>query len=206
MVQVHEQTVDQRWHQRRCRAISTDPRAPSALPSRPATTDERRPIGPDVAWERLQEQAIEAFLRGDGELPARNWLRALEIAEAAFAPNDPRLAASLTNQAYRVQQTRGQQLALRWFDRAFEAWDDSWRWVRRMEPPAGEHPYDEAARGRFMALLRQGRTATEAIARFQPVVPDGMARFRALRPRRMTALRALLGAVLLIVPARGQTG
>jgi hypothetical protein len=204
MVQVHERTIDERWYQRRCRAIPADPRVPSGQPPRLLTTDDRRPIGPALAWERLQEQAIAAFLRGDGEVPARNWLRALEIAEG-FAPNDPRLAASLTNHAYRVQQTRGQQLALRWFEQALGVWDDGWRWVRRMEPPVGEAPYDEAARARFMALLRQGRAATQAIARFEPVEPDRMARFRELRPHRMTNLRALLGAVLLIVPARGRT-
>lgn len=205
MVHVHERKADELWRQRRCRAIPADPRVSSVQRPRPFATERRRLVGPDLAWEWLQEQAIQAFLRGDGHLPARNWRRALEIAET-FAPNDPRLAASLTNHAYRVQQSQGQQQALRWIEQALEAWDQGWRWVRRMEPPAGEAPYDEAARARFMALLRQGRAASQAIARFEPVAPHGLARFRELRPQRMTDLRGLLGAVLLIVPARGAAG
>lgn len=200
MVSIHETNTDTLWQRRRCLALASEQPARARPPARLVAA---RPFGPDLAWERLQEQAIAAFLRGDGDLPARNWRRALEIAEAAFEPHDPRLAASLTNHAYVIQQTRGPQLARRGFARALETWDEGWRWVRRMQPPVGEMPYDEATRARFMALLHQGRAATEAISSFAPVDPDAAGRFRTLRPTRMTDLRALLAATLLIVPARG---
>lgn len=201
MLSIPDRSLAERWHRRRSLALPAAPRTfPPGADGAVAAPDPQ-PSGAALTWERLQEQAARAFLSGDGALPARNWARALEVAETTFTQADPRLAASLTNHAHALQQQNRHHQALRLFARAADGWQQGWRWVRRMTPPAGAPPYDEEARARFLELLHLGQRASAAVAAREPLALGGIARFEALRPARMSDLRCLLAAVFLMVPA-----
>ncbi len=165
----------------------------------------------DLAWERSQEQAALAYRAGDVATASRLWAEALEIATRHFGRGDPRLAASLTNQAL-VMRRRGQAYqANRLFEGALLAWADSWRWILLMTParraqtsrPADSDRleiYDPAARACFTALAERGRAATENLERYDQLPEPGLADWLELKPRRLSDLRKLLAAVLLIAP------
>jgi hypothetical protein len=165
----------------------------------------------DLAWERCQEQAALAFHAGDVATSARLWQRALTIAQEHFARGDPRLAASLTNQALVMRRQRHDYQAKRLFEEALAAWDDSWRWILLMTPrPAGawhrlEHSnqlevYDAVACSWFSALAERGRLATARLERYDELPAGGLVDWFDIKPPRLNDLRKLLAAVLLIAP------
>ena len=163
----------------------------------------------DLAWERYQEQAAIAYRSGDPITPSRLWAAALEVAAKHFGRGDPRLAASLTNQALVMRRRRQDYQAQKLFREALEVWDDSWRWIHLMTPdrsaagtPRSDHLdiYGRDARARFNALARQGRAATAALERYDEPLADRLDEWFALKPKRMNDVRRLLGAVLLIAP------
>jgi hypothetical protein len=163
----------------------------------------------DLAWERCQEQAALAFRAGDAATSARLWGQALSIAEQHFSRGDPRLAASLTNQALVMRRQRQDYQAKRLFEEALTAWGDSWRWILLMTPrPAGawqrpEHSnqlevYDPIACSWFSALAERGRLATARLERYDELPASGLAEWFDIKPHRLNDLRKLLAAVLLI--------
>jgi hypothetical protein len=165
----------------------------------------------DFAWERCQEQAALAFRTGDTVSARRLWAEALTIAIKHFGRGDPRLAASLTNQALVMRRRRQDYQAKRLFEDAFAVWADSWRWILLMTPG---HPgalprsaqsdqleiYDPTARAYFTALAERGRAATERLERYDELPKEGLAEWLELKPKRLSDLRKLLAAVLLIAP------
>ena len=162
----------------------------------------------DFAWERWQEQAALAYRAGDVATAVRTWEQALAIAEQQFARGDPRLAASLTNQALVMRRRRHEYQAKRLFEKAFAVWADSWRWIYLMTPgrqtTSQKAPsdrlaiYDETARAWFTALAERGCAATAMLERFDQLPKDGLAEWLELKPRRLSDLRKLLAGVLLI--------
>jgi hypothetical protein len=166
----------------------------------------------DLAWERCQEQAALAYRGGNIIAASRLWAEALEIATRHFGRGDPRLAASLTNQALMMRR-RGEILqARRLFEGAFVVWADSWRWILLMTPGHPSRPrrsaqsdqleiYDSTARAYFTALVERGRAATEQLERYDEPPREGLAEWLDLKPKRLSDLRKLLAAVLLIAPA-----
>lgn len=165
----------------------------------------------DLAWERCQEQAALAYRGGNVIAASRLWAQALEIATRHFGRGDPRLAASLTNQALMMRR-RGETLhAKRLFEGAFAVWADSWRWILLMTPgrpsklrksPQSDQLeiYDSTARAHFTALVARGRAATEQLERYDALPEQGLAEWLEIKPRRLSDLRKLLAAVLLIAP------
>ena len=140
---------------------------------------------------------------------SRLWAEALTIAEKHFGRGDPRLAASLTNQALVMRRRRDDFQAKRLFEDALAVWADSWRWILLMTPT---HPavrsaqsdqleiYDPTARAYFSALAERGQAATERLERYDRLPEEGLAEWLELKPRRLSDLRKLLAAVLLIAP------
>lgn len=192
----------ERWHQRRSLALAVAARN-VILPDR---DPDRLPPGwtvSDLAWERCQEQAASAYLDGDRTAPLALWLRALEIGDQWFTRGDPRLAASLTNQAVSLRRQHFVFQAQKLFQEALEVWDEGWRWVCLMRPPddgSGEGTYDRAARAEFLELIERGRAASAALANYDPVPEPTLGLWFEHRPRRLSDVRKLLAGVLLIVP------
>lgn len=163
----------------------------------------------DLAWERTQEQAAQAFQAGDAASAARLWAQGLEIATKHFGRGDPRLAASLTNQALVMRRQRQDYQAKQLFEQAIAAWGETWRWIQLMTPqPAGAavrlegsnqlEVYDAASRSTFTALAERGRAATMRLERYDELPRGGLEEWHEIKPRRLTDLRKLLAAVLLI--------
>jgi hypothetical protein len=166
----------------------------------------------DLAWERCQEQAALAYRAGDVIGASRLWAEALAIATRHFGRSDPRLAASLTNQAVVMRRRRQEFQAKQLFEDAFAVWENSWRWILLMTPghPANRlrsahsdqlQIYDASARAYFTALVRRGRAATEALERYDELSKESLVDWLELKPKRLSDLRKLLAAVLLIAPA-----
>ena len=165
----------------------------------------------DLAWERCQEQAALAYRAGNMPAATRLWAEGLAIATKHFGRGDPRLAASLTNQALVMRRRRQDYQAKRLFEDAFLVWADSWRWILLMTPA---HParrpqsaqsdrlatYDASARAQFSALAERGRLATERLERYDELPEDGLVDWLELKPKRPSDLRKLLAGVLLIAP------
>jgi hypothetical protein len=164
----------------------------------------------DFAWERWQEQAALAYRAGDVATAVRAWEQALAVAEQHFGRGDPRLAASLTNQALVMRRRRHEYQAKRLFEEAFAVWADSWRWIYLMTPGRQTTSqqaqsdrlatYDDTARAWFTVLAERGCAATAMLERFDQLPKDGLAEWLELKPRRLSDLRKLLAAVLLIAP------
>lgn len=165
----------------------------------------------DLAWERCQEQAALAYRAGHAVSASRLWAEALAIANQHFGRGDPRLAASLTNQALVMRRRRQDYQAKRLFEDAFAVWADSWRWILLMTPghpaslPRSAHSdqleiYDAAARAYFTALAERGQAATAMLERYDELPKEGLAEWLELKPKRLSDLRKLLAAVLLIAP------
>ena len=164
----------------------------------------------DFAWERWQEQAALAYRAGDVATAVRAWEQALAVAEQHFGRGDPRLAASLTNQALVMRRRRHEYQAKRLFEEAFAVWADSWRWIYLMTPGRQTTSqqaqsdrlatYDDTARAWFTVLAERGCAATAMLERFDQLPKDSLAEWLELKPRRLSDLRKLLAAVLLIAP------
>ncbi|MCH7635064.1 MAG: hypothetical protein IIA36_10290 [Proteobacteria bacterium] len=58
----------------------------------------------DLAWETRQAEAAEHDASGRHDAAAALWAEGLRLAREAFAGNDPRLAASLANQAHGLRR------------------------------------------------------------------------------------------------------
>jgi hypothetical protein len=185
--------------------------APRTIQPRGGTAAAAIVTAADHAWERYQEHAALAFRGGDPVSSTRLWQQALAIAEKHFGRGDPRLAASLTNQAFVMRRRREDFQAKRLFEEALAVWADSWRWIQLMTPRqpaafarAGSggrlEVYDWRARACFTALAARGEAATASLERYGRLPEGGLDEWLKIKPRRMTDLRKLLAGVLLIAP------
>jgi hypothetical protein len=142
----------------------------------------------DETWETTTLGGVERLLDGDRAAAGALLARALRLAEAELARDDPRRAAALTNVA-RLRTRAAAPL----LDAAVSAWADVPGWVDRLA--VGDATLGPA---QCLRLAEEGRRHAEALAARRPVLlPCGLARWRA---RRMTAQddrRKLLAAVFL---------
>ena len=97
---------------------AVDPRAPEAL-IRAGWREA------DLAWETRLAEAAEHDASGRHDAAAALWAEGLRLAREAFAGNDPRLAASLANQAHGSRRDGRDQAARGLFEEALLAWDAS---------------------------------------------------------------------------------
>jgi hypothetical protein len=161
----------------------------------------------DATWERLQEQALQAFQHGNPAKAQLCWARALDIAERHFGQGDPRLAASRSNQAFSLRRQQQIHGANTLFEQAQLAWEDSWRWIPLMMPAgqAGREDaaqYDEMAQRKFYDIIKRGQSITETL-RWDERLPTGSQEaWLAIKPAAMTDVRKLMAAVWLMVSNR----
>jgi hypothetical protein len=162
----------------------------------------------DADWERLQVAAADAFAVHDLVGAAAGWAAALRVARVHFEKDDPRLAASLTNQAFALRLQR-EPVADRLFTDALEIWDAAPAWlarqsfVRRARTSAfhlrleARHggAYDENLRRRAEAVVREARAASAALAGGAPARPPDR---RAFRSAPLDAMRKVLAAAHLL--------
>ncbi len=126
-------------------------------------------------WEARARAGWAAFREGRIAAAHAAW-RAAAARTRAFAPDDPRRAASRTNLALCHAAAGADAAARRSFRRALRAWDDAGPWVARMAIGrrarssifhlrlAAKHAggYDAPARAEFTRLLGAGRAAALA--------------------------------------------
>lgn len=177
------------------------------VPNHPRTAERRARADADVTWERAQEKAIRALRDGDADEARENWAKALDIAERHFDRGDPRLATSFTSHGYVLLRRDQIHNANTYFQLAIAAWDDAWRWIPMMTPTslAGDEgeaePYDQTTQDAFFALVKQGKSITEAIMsdhRLPDAVGDD---WLAVKPKAMNDIRRLFAAVFLMPTA-----
>ena len=161
----------------------------------------------DLTWERMQEQAMQAFSAGKVALAGTHWARALEIAERHFERGDPRVAASLSNHAYALLRQKHHHQAGLYFERAIAAWDECWCWIPWMTPSSspGEDeaaPYDKETQDAFYALVRQGRAVTKALWQTKHLPEAAGDDWFSIKPKSMNDIRRLFSAVFLMPTAR----
>lgn len=176
----------------------------NAAHNRSAMVDRNRV---DLAWERHQEQAMQAFRTGVAASARTNWAKALEIAERHFDRGDPRIAASLSNHAFALLRQKNIHQANTYFQRAMIAWEDSWCWIPWMMPSKAQGegeatPYDRETQEAFYNLVRQGQGMTEMLWRENRLSEADGDDWPAVRPRSMNDIRRLFSAVFLMPTAR----
>ncbi len=170
----------------------------------------------ELAWETRQAEAAEYDASGRRDRAAALWAEGLRLARATFAGNDPRLAASLANQAQALRRAGRAAAARALFEEALLAWDASGPWVAALAPERrarsstfhlrleSKHPggYAHHSRERYETLAAEGRAALLALRDQQPPPFDGPARWAKERPEGYTDARKLLAAVLLVASHR----
>ncbi len=168
----------------------------------------------DLAWETRQAEAAEHDASGRHDEAAALWDEGLRLARATYAGNDPRLAASLANQAQALRRAGRDEAARALFEEALLAWDASGAWVAALAPERrarsstfhlrleAKHPggYARHSRERYQALAAEGRTALLALRDGREGDDDRLARWHRERPEGYTDARKLLAAVCLIAP------
>jgi hypothetical protein len=171
----------------------------------------------DAAWERLQLAALQALAANDLTAAAGSFQAALRLARAAFAPDDPRSAASLASHAACLAAA-GEPAAGRLLAEAAALWRRAPRWLAR-QPLAARarsstfhlrlerrHPgaYESGRRTALAQALAEVQAALDAAAAQGPGTIGAqdaagiLARWPARRPptfdgaRRLSAAAALL--------------
>ena len=167
----------------------------------------------DLQWEALQEQAAQHAVAGRLDEAAPLWAQALLLARHDFAPDDPRLAASMANHAFGLRQAGDETVAAKLFEEAMTAWDASGPWLRalkierrvrsslyhlRMEAKHWE-TYEATARKRLQRFADEGREAIIALAAGKEATNRGVSRWGPEKPETYNDARKLLAAVLLTV-------
>ncbi len=171
----------------------------------------------EFAWETRQAEAAEHDAAGRHDEAAVLWAEGLRLARATFAGNDPRLAASLANQAQALRRAGRDEAARALFEEALLAWDASAPWLAALAPERrarsstfhlrleSKHPggYAHHSRERYQALAAEGRTALLALRDGREGDDDRLARWHRERPEDYSDARKLLAAVLLLAAAPG---
>ncbi len=166
----------------------------------------------ELAWETRQAEAAEHDAAGRHDEAAVLWAEGLRLARETFAGNDPRLAASLANQARSLRRAGRNEAARALFEEALLAWDASAPWLAALAPERrarsstfhlrleSKHPggYAHHSRERYQALAAEGRAALLALRDGREGEDDRLARWRKERPEGYTDARKLMAAVLLI--------
>ena len=175
----------------------------------------------DFHWERLSEAALGCWLAGEHETAAKGWSEALLLARQSFAPDDPRLAASLTAVACTRLANGERALAEKLLREALLIWDRASGGGTATGPHmAGERRsrssmyhfslesrfaggYDRHVEARHAALLATGRNGSLAWLQGR-VWPLRLAAWRKERPEGLTFSRKLMAAAYLLPPSDGE--
>ncbi len=170
----------------------------------------------ELAWETRQAEAAEYDASGRRDQAAALWAEGLRLARATFAGNDPRLAASLANQAQALRRAGRAAAARALFEEALLAWDASGPWVAALAPERrarsssfhlrleSKHPggYAHHSRERYETLAAEGRAALLALRDGREGADDRLARWAKERPEGYTDARKIMAAVLLVASHR----
>ncbi len=170
----------------------------------------------ELAWETRQAEAAEHDASGRPDAAAALWAAGLRLARETFAGDDPRLAASLANQAQAQRRTGRDQAARALFDEAVLVWDASAPWVAALAPERrarsstfhlrleSKHPggYAHHSRERYETLAAEGRAALLALRDGREGADDRLARWAKERPEGYTDARKIMAAVLLVASHR----
>lgn len=131
----------------------------------------------DAIWECLQCAGKEALFAHDHQGARRRIGEALALAQQHFATGDPRLATSLTFQAWLIRTTHPARAATL-FQEAHRHWANAEAWLARQPPPArlarsssfhirleSKHPgaYQARRLADMKTLLQQGRSITRRL-------------------------------------------
>ncbi|MGI9503606.1 MAG: hypothetical protein ACR2RE_11185 [Geminicoccaceae bacterium] len=171
-----------------------------AVQCRPFAVEQNRV---DITWERVQEQAMQAYKARNNAGARASWAKGLDIAERHFERGDPRLAASLNNYAFALMRQGQVHQANFYFRRSIVAWEESWCWVPWMAPstaPGDDEstPYDQTTQGAFYAMIKQGRAITETLMRERRLPEMASDDWNTVKPKRMNDVRRLFSAIFLM--------
>lgn len=178
----------------------------------------------DLEWERLSEDALSALALGRIDDAGNGFATALRLARAEFAANDPRLAASLSNQAAAVAALDSEMAAGQTRAAARQAWTACDGWVEKMTAPRTARSsmfhlrmerlhrpaYEERWRVKGRELLADVREdvcvgdALELVDREQAAAR--LERWHRERPVTLSDPRKLMAAVILLAAREKNTG
>lgn len=169
----------------------------------------------DLEWERLTEAAFTALAEGKNDSAGSSIAAALRLARAEFAVNDPRLAASLSNQAA-IVAADGNGGADKIRAAAAHTWAACDGWIEAMTAPRTARSsmfhlrmerlhrpaYEERWRVRGRELLAALREEICGDAPQALVGPEAaaarLARWHRERPVTLSDPRKLMAAVILL--------
>ncbi|MGS1097743.1 hypothetical protein ACVCNR_24710 [Aquamicrobium terrae] len=165
----------------------------------------------DLQWERLTEAALSELAEGRTEPARQRFAEALRLARAEFATNDPRLAASLSNQAATQGTLSGRIEAA-----AAQAWTACDRWIDGMTAPRTARSslfhlrmerlhrpaYEERWRVKARELLAEVRNGLGETGQLELIDPQEavarLARWSQERPVTLSDPRKLMASVILL--------
>jgi len=171
----------------------------------------------DLEWERLTETAVAALAAGRGGDAFEAFGQALRLARTELGADDPRLAASLSNQAAAMTAAGEGAMTGQVRASALQAWAECERWIGRMTAPRTARSslfhlrmerlhrpaYEERWRVKGRELLAGVRTqigTMENLVLVDAGAADAcVSRWRRERPVGLNDPRKLLGAVILLV-------
>jgi hypothetical protein len=169
----------------------------------------------DLEWERLSEEALSCLADGRADEARSNFAAALRLARDAFKSGDPRLAASLSNQAAAVARVDGHAKAAQIRAVAAQAWAGCDGWVEKMTAPRTARSslfhlrmerlhrpaYEERWRVKGRELLAGVRAEIGSADTLELVGPQEaasrLARWHRERPVTLSDPRKLMAAVIL---------
>lgn len=166
----------------------------------------------DLRWERLQENALEAWHRGDVSSAIWCWRMAWLVARLSFRKDDPRIATSTANLGLVARLAGRERLARRRYSIALRQWgavvDQIDRMViarrgrsslfhLRMEA-AHWSAYDQQFRAQAMRLASDIAVRLDHASNGQPSPGQWSLRWPGEKPCAFDDLRKFLGAALLV--------
>ncbi|MHA6644936.1 hypothetical protein [Mesorhizobium sp. A623] len=170
----------------------------------------------DLEWERLNEVALSCLAEGRTEEARSNFAGALRLARNDFAAGDPRIAASLTNQAAALESVDGHANTAQIRAAAAQAWAACDGWIEKMTAPRTARSslfhlrmerlhrpaYEERWRVKGRELLAGVRQEVVSSDTFEFVglqeATARLARWHRERPVTLSDPRKLMAAVILL--------
>lgn len=174
----------------------------------------------DLDWENSAEAAMEAAAADRADDGRENIALSLRLAIAGFARNDPRLGASLANQAAQLAERGDARASDQVLEDSLRVWRDCGGWIAAMTAPRvarsslfhmrmeqrHRDAYEERWRVKWAELVSEARSRVDAPGALRlvggPEAVERLARWRRERPAMLNDTRKLMGAVLLLACRR----
>ncbi|WP_323717715.1 tetratricopeptide repeat-containing protein [Paracoccus aminovorans] len=170
----------------------------------------------DLAWERLQERALDALRDGDTAAALRDWQLGWRVALLCFRRDDPRYAASQANLGLGARLAGREGLARRRYAAALRRWGAVSGWIDSMTIARRGRSslfhlksealhwgaYDRSLRGHALRLAGEVAMHLDAASRSQPPPARLCDRWPGEKPTTFDDLRKFLGGALLIAETR----